>query len=128
MQKLVLVIDDNDEFREILAELLNLNGFEVNLADSGTMALKLLNERIPDLIMCDIVMSEMGGYEVLNAIRTNKQFRDIPFIFSTALSEKADRLKSELNNVNHYLVKPYNETELIACINKCLNDVTSKIR
>lgn len=120
MNKVILLIEDNADILESAAELLTLDGYEVMQAYSGEQALKIIETQAPDLIICDIVMAGMDGYEVARFIKNTAQTQNIPFIFSTAKSEKQDRQKATDLGINFYLTKPFNEEELIDCIEKCL--------
>ncbi|MEO6520807.1 MAG: response regulator [Mucilaginibacter sp.] len=118
--KTILLIDDNEDIRESTAELLQLSGFHTHIADSGKTGLVMAIELQPDLVICDIVMSEMDGYEVYNSLKQNHLTAHICLLFSTAKAEDSDRLRAEKIGVHHYLVKPFDEDELIRCIRKCL--------
>lgn len=120
MKKMILLIEDNQAIRESAAELLVLDGYEVLEATSGELALPMIEAKKPDLIICDIVMSGMDGYDVyayLKSIHNN-----IPFIFSTAKSEKRDRQKAVDMGVKYWLTKPFDEAELLQCIVNCLSE------
>lgn len=128
MPTAILIIEDDEEFREVLAELLTLHGFAVTTADCGTKGLDCVNRQMPDLIICDIIMPEMDGYEVLHRLRENERTRNIPFIFSTVKSEHSDRQEAERNQVSNYLIKPYDEAELLDCIKSCLQSYSNDKR
>ncbi|MCJ8208619.1 response regulator [Mucilaginibacter sp. RS28] len=119
MKKKVLLIEDNQDIRESAAELLALCGFEVFVAESGEEGLLLIRNQ-PDVVISDVVMQNMSGYEVFNRLQADESTRNIPFIFTTALSEKKDQLKAFELGVQNYLIKPYDERELLSCIKKCL--------
>lgn len=116
--KSILLIEDNVDVRESAAELLNLEGFNMITTDCGENALELAEEHLPDIIICDILMPGMSGYNVCATLRQIN--REIPFIFMTAKSENADRQKAKDIGVENYLIKPFDGYELINCINKCL--------
>jgi len=118
MKKVILLIEDNTAIRESAAELLCMDGFEVLEAVSGETALPIIESQPPDLIICDIVMCGMDGYDVYKYLKRRR--KNIPFIFSTAKSEKSDRQKAHDLGVTHYLIKPFEETELLQCIENCL--------
>ncbi|MGN6180966.1 MAG: response regulator transcription factor [Mucilaginibacter sp.] len=120
MKKVILLIEDNQAIRESAAELLMLDGYDVLQADSGELALPMIEADKPDLIICDIVMSGIDGYEVYSYLR--RTHNNIPFIFSTAKSEKRDRQKAIDMGVRYYLTKPFDEMELLQCIERCLLD------
>ena len=120
MKKIILIIEDNELIRENMSELLLLEGFSVITADCGAAAILLAQSQQPDLIICDIVMPGMDGYEVLNILRKNKFTFKIPFLFSTAHSQNRDMQKARLLGIENYLIKPFDGNELINCIEKCL--------
>lgn len=120
MDKLILLIEDNPDLRENLAELLTLDGFRLVTANSGINGLGIAKELLPDLIICDIMMPGLDGYEVFSALRKNWKTSNIPFIFSTSKSENADKKKAQELGVDHYLIKPFDEVELLACIEQSL--------
>lgn len=119
MKKVILLIEDNQAIRESTAELLVLDGFDVLEASSGELALPMIEAQNPDLIICDIIMSGMDGYDVYSYLRNTRN--NIPFIFSTAKSEKRDKQKAKDMGINYYLTKPFDENELLQCIEDCLS-------
>lgn len=122
MKKNVLLVEDNDDIRESAAELLVLEGFEITAADSGEKALEMVKTHKPDLIICDIIMSGMDGYQFFTSLQQNEKTKNIPFIFSTAKSEKVDREKATSLGVEYYLIKPFDEDSLMNTIKKCLQE------
>lgn len=122
MPCLILLIEDNDDIRKNAVELLELEGYRVLAAGNGSRALELIGEQIPDLIVCDVVMPGMGGYEFFTALQNDPATRYVPFIFATAQSERSDLDKALTHGVRHYLVKPFDDKELLACIDNCLQN------
>lgn len=120
MNESILVVEDNDEIREGTSELLALEGFQVTTADCGIAAISLTDKHIPDLIICDIVMPGMDGFELLIFLRKDKRTQMIPFIFSTAKSEPLDKKRAKDLGVTSYLIKPFDGHQLLACIKKTL--------
>lgn len=118
MKRTILFIEDNQDIRESAGELLTLEGYEVIEAASGAAALSFIENQQPDVIVCDIVMDGMDGYEVYD--RVNKKYVGIPFVFTTAKSEQKDRQKALDMGVRFYVTKPYEDTELLGCIKACL--------
>lgn len=111
---LILLIDDVLQNLQVLSESLRQEGFRITGASSGPGAFKLLERVTPDLILCDIMMPEMDGYEVTRKLKANPQTRDIPVIFLTAKSESKDIIKGfEAGGVD-YITKPFNTAELQA--------------
>lgn len=121
MGKIILFIEDNEDIRESAAELLALQGFDVITANGGKEALRIIAENLPDLIICDIVMSGMDGFSVYEAVKNDLRTSSVPFVFSTARIEKEDRQKAQAIGVNDYLIKPFSDQELLNSINKCLS-------
>lgn len=118
MRKVILLIEDNFAIRESIAELMMLDGYDVLEAESGEAGLAMIGIQKPDLIICDILMTGMDGYEVYDRIR--RDHHDIPFVFASAKAERRDRQKAMDMGVQHYLTKPFNEEELMQCIKACL--------
>ena len=116
----ILVIEDNKEIRENVCELLQLEGYNVLFAVNGKLGLALAKESHPDLILCDIWMPEMGGYEVFNDLKKEAATSTIPFVFVTA---SADRREVEIGlnmGAHAYIRKPFQEQELFDTIKECL--------
>ncbi len=86
----ILFIEDESGFRQVIAELLLKHGFEVLEAADGKEGLRCAAESLPDLILCDLLMPEMNGYEVLAALQREERLADIPILFLTAQSEPAE--------------------------------------
>lgn len=112
----VLVIEDNNEIRENVIEILELAGYEVTVASNGTQGVALANKDMPDIILCDIMMPELDGYGVLYLLNKNPQTTNIPFIFITAKSERLDLRKGMEMGADDYLTKPFGRLELLNAI------------
>lgn len=107
----ILVIEDNNLIRETVLELLQSRGFEAVGAENGKVGIELAAE-IPDLILSDVMMPELNGFEVFAAVRSHPATASIPFIFMTASEmEKALELKAD-----GYLQKPCSLAEMLAAI------------
>ncbi len=120
MVPLIMAIDDNPEVTNILSLMLSSRGYEVVTAEGGAEALGLMEERRPDLILCDIMMPEMDGFEVFRRVREHPQWRILPFVFLTARSDMDARTYSRELGVEAYIMKPFDRGELIAVINGLL--------
>ena len=118
MKKFILLIEDNEPIRENTAELLELADYEVLAANGGKNGLEMISERKPDLILCDIAMPQMDGYEFLRAVREDYGLSSTPFIFFTAFSEKSDIQKGLKLGANDFVVKPFEPDELISLIGR----------
>ena len=118
MKKRILIIEDNEDIRENTAELLTLVGYYVVTANNGTDGVALIAEMLPDVIICDVVMPGMNGYEVFDWLLQNHSMKKIRFILSTAQSERSHFDKAREVGIENYLVKPFNESELINSIER----------
>lgn len=120
--KTILLIEDNPDIRENTCELLELDGYEVLVAESGEAGLRLAKEKLPGLIICDIVMRGMDGYGVLKEIRRHKKTTDIPVIFLTASPKpKVDETCASLG-YTAFIRKPFSEEDLLESISNCLQE------
>jgi two-component system, sensor histidine kinase and response regulator len=113
----ILVIEDEPDLRELVEEILVSAGFEAIVADNGLEGVRLATEHKPDLIISDIRMPELSGYQVLERIRQNSDLVDIPFIFLTSSADlKSQRLGMNLG-ADDFLAKPFDKVELLAAVN-----------
>lgn len=112
----VLVIEDARALREDIVEMLSLEGFEALGAENGRVGVELANKERPGLIVCDIMMPEKDGYEVLEDIRRNPHTATIPFIFLTAKTEKVNVRHGMMLGADDYLTKPFRIGELFESI------------
>lgn len=119
-QPKILVIEDQDDVRENIVELLELSHYKVASAPNGKQGVKMALENPPDLILCDIMMPEMDGYEVLYLLMKNPTTNSLPFIFLTAKAEKEDFRKGMNLGADDYITKPYEEMELLRAIERRL--------
>jgi len=103
----VLIVDDTEENIDILVESLS-NEYEIRVATNGKRALKLIDIEKPDLVLLDIMMPEMDGYDLCRRLKSNQQTADIPVIFLTALSETRDEAKGLALGAVDYIIKPFN--------------------
>jgi len=116
MSKKVLIIEDNNDIRENIAEILELAGYAVFTADNGKTGVDLALKNFPDIILCDIMMPELDGYGVLYMLNKNPQMAAIPFIFLTAKAERPDLRKGMEMGADDYLTKPFDDMELLNAI------------
>ncbi|MDP4262240.1 MAG: response regulator [Bacteroidota bacterium] len=120
MKECILLVEDNDPNRETTVELLELLQYEVIVARDGKQGLDMFREKTPDLILTDIMMPVMDGYEFLEAIRKDHQPISAPFIFVTASSEKKDIERCMRMGASGYITKPFQGDELIRLIRNAL--------
>lgn len=121
MKQKILIIEDNLEIREDIAELLEFAGYDVITADDGISGLQLAKDLLPDLVVCDIGMKEMDGYGVLTGVKRNLLTSQVAFLFCTARSDKKDAQRAKESGVDTYLVKPFSEAELLSAVETCMH-------
>ena len=128
--KKVLFIEDDTVVRENTAELLELADYEVITAANGKSGVAIAKQEHPDIIVCDIMMPEMDGYGVLQALANDPETQQIPFIFLSAKTEHKDIRRGMDLGADDYLTKPFEEEELISAIESRLAKVAilNKIR
>jgi diguanylate cyclase len=112
----ILVIEDEESIRTNLLETLTEENFTAIGAKNGREGIALAETSLPNLILCDVMMPEFDGYEVLKSIQNNPKTATIPFIFLTALGEKNDLRKGMNSGADDYLSKPYSIDELLQAI------------
>lgn len=112
----ILVIEDNTDIRENIAEILELDGYTVLQAANGKEGIKAAIAEIPELIICDIMMPELDGYGVLHILARKPELANTPFIFLTAKAERADIRKGMTLGADDYLTKPFDDTELLDAV------------
>jgi two-component system sensor histidine kinase/response regulator len=112
----ILVIDDVPEVREVIVNVLEAGGHEGIAAPDAMTALELIRERVPDLIICDIMMPKMDGYELLEKLRSEPETMIVPFIFLTAKSDKTDQRRGMLLGADDYITKPFSVHELLKAV------------
>ena len=100
--------------------MLTQEGFEIVEAKDGIEALAKFNEITPDLVLLDIIMPGMDGYQVLSTLKNNENLKNIPVIMLTAKDTLLDKLKGKMSGSDAYLTKPFTSEELMAKINKYL--------
>jgi two-component system alkaline phosphatase synthesis response regulator PhoP len=113
MGKKVLIVDDEEIIRKFLRINLLKWGYEVKEAMDGVQALEQLGNDNYDLLICDILMPNKNGWEVLKAVRSNPKTKDIPVIILTAKNEDADMFKGYELGTNYYMTKPFTKDQLL---------------
>jgi len=112
----VLLVEDEAALRETLEEILELNDFEVKVAESGEEALEVINTWIPDLIVSDIMMPGMTGFDLIKKVHEQPKLAETPFIFLSALASREDQNKGLDAGAKGYITKPFKSAELITLI------------
>jgi DNA-binding NarL/FixJ family response regulator len=114
--KKILVIEDEPEMRRNITALLRYHGYELVAAENGRQGIATAHREKPDLILCDVMMPELDGHAVLQALQTETSLAQVPFIFLTAKGEKDD-LRSGMNlGADDYLTKPVASADLLSAI------------
>jgi len=121
--KKLLLIEDDVTVRENTAELLELSNYDVITASNGKLGIDKAKQEVPDIIICDIMMPEIDGYGVLEALSKNPSTLNIPFIFLSAKTEHKDIRKGMDLGADDYLTKPFEEEELLSAIESRLAKV-----
>jgi two-component system sensor histidine kinase/response regulator len=121
----ILVIEDDASVLDNILDTLEAAGYQVNSASNGRIGLEYLRKQIPDLIICDVMMPEITGYEVLKTIRKDRKTTAIPFIFLTAKIERSDQRGGMELGADDYLTKPFTQRELLSAIETQLQKRTT---
>lgn len=103
----ILLVEDDEFLAELYATKLNLENFTVTLAVDGEKGLKMIKETVPDLILLDIILPKMDGFEILKKIKTDKVLKKIPVILLTNLSQKDEVKKGLALGADDYLIKAH---------------------
>ena len=114
--KKILIIEDNVDVRENTADILEIADYKVMTAENGKVGVEIAKQQHPDIIICDIMMPELDGYEVLKKLREHSNTSQIPFIFLTAKTGKIDMRKGMNLGADDYLTKPFTDNELLEAI------------
>ena len=110
----ILIVDDTPRNLQLLGVTLSQEGYRISMAQGGMQALSAVQQTTPDLILLDVIMPEIDGFEVCKRLKENPEIRDVPIVFLTAKTEAEDILQGfELGAVD-YITKPFNMTELLA--------------
>ena len=116
----ILVVDDNEMNRDLLARHIERQGHTVTVAANGRQALEIIKTRCFHLVILDIMMPEMNGYQVLQHLKGNDNWRDIPVIMISAMDEMDSVVRCIEMGASDYLPKPFNPVLLRARISSCL--------
>ena len=120
MSKKVLIVDDEKDLVDMLKLRIEAMGYEVYSAFDGQEGLAKAREIKPDLIVLDIMMPKMNGYEVCRFLKFDDEFKDIPIIMLTARGQEADKQLGEEVGADEYITKPFDSNELVEKIKSIL--------
>ncbi len=127
MPRKILTCDDEKHIVRLIQVNLERQGYEVITAFNGAECLELVAADRPDLIVLDVMMPEMTGFEVLEALKKNPETAEIPVIMLTARAQDADVLRGWQSGVECYLTKPFNPMELIAFVKRIFSMEDNKV-
>ena len=116
MSKCILIVEDQEDNRRILRDLLTSAGFELLEATTGEEGVRLAQARRPDLILMDIQMPVLDGYEATRRIKTDPELRHIPIIVVTSYALSGDDVKAQAAGADAYVAKPFSPRNLLAKI------------
>ena len=116
----ILVIEDELTIRTNITLMLRGEGYSVRGAENGRRGLEMAREETPDLILCDVMMPEIDGFGVLEALRSEPRFADLPFVFLTALDDRASMRRGMTQGANDFLTKPFARKELLETVSSQL--------
>jgi DNA-binding NarL/FixJ family response regulator len=119
-QKRLLLIDDDPNLILLVKDYLEFRGYEVITAENGREALEVLDDNLPDLIICDVMMPEMDGYAFVEHVRRDQRTSWIPVLFLSAKGQSQDKVKGLNTGADVYMVKPFEPEELVAQVEASL--------
>ena len=121
--KRILCIEDEPEMIDLIQLILGRRGFEVSGATGGKAGLQAVREQLPDLVLLDLMMPDMDGWEVYQQMKADESTRNIPVIVVTAKAQSIDKvLGLHIAKVDDYIAKPFSPQELLTSVEKILND------
>ncbi len=116
----VLLVEDSPVQREMISGILQDNGWQVTLAADGIEALEQMQKSSPDLVVLDIVMPRMNGYEVCRRLKSDPKTRNVPVVMCSSKGEEFDRYWGMKQGADAYIAKPFQPVELIGTIKQLL--------
>lgn len=120
--KRILCIEDDQEMVDLIRLILSRRGYEVKGAGGGVEGLQIIRNEIPDLVLLDLMMPDMDGWEVFQQMRSDERIRHIPVIVVTAKAQNIDKvLGLHIAKVNDYISKPFSPQDLLSSIEKVFN-------
>ncbi|MDP3241247.1 MAG: response regulator [Reyranella sp.] len=122
MSKKILVVEDTEDNRQILRDLLGMAGYEVVEANNGAQGVAMAAEHRPDLILMDIQMPVMDGYEATRRIKADPALVSIPVIAVTSYALSGDEAKTRAAGCDGYIAKPYSPRQMLATVREILGD------
>ncbi|HCD51065.1 MAG TPA: response regulator [Balneolaceae bacterium] len=122
MSKKILLIEDDALVRDSIVDLLMIGGFDVDVAENGKVGLERIEQSHPDLVICDVMMPVMDGYEVLEELKRSGKINELYFMFLSAKSREADMQKGMELGAHDYFFKPFRNMELLDKVEQVLSN------
>jgi Response regulators consisting of a CheY-like receiver domain and a winged-helix DNA-binding domain len=119
-QRRIMVVEDDHLILRQIAFNLESHGYSVDTAVNGVEAIKRMMNSRPDLLITDIMMPEMDGYELVSSVRADPELKDVPIIMLTARTQDDDMMQGYQSGTDLYLTKPFNPSELITFVDRIL--------
>lgn len=120
MSKLILIVEDSPTDLHIAEKVCTDNGFQVVHTDQGEEALKIAEEKQPDLILLDVILPNENGFQICRAIKKNPATENIKVIMVTSKSGESDKFWGKKQGADEYVAKPYEESTLLEAIQKVI--------
>ena len=120
MKKTILIVDDERDLVEVLKLKLETEGYSTNEAYDGNAALEQVRQKRPDLILLDIMMPELNGYQVCRELKKDPNYKDIPIMMLTAKAQESDKFWGIETGADEYITKPFDFKKLLESIRKFL--------
>ncbi|MCK5335337.1 MAG: response regulator [Gammaproteobacteria bacterium] len=117
----ILIVDDSPTQRQALVNILKKNNIDVIIAEDGQQGVDMSRSDLPDLILMDVVMPGLNGFQATRHISNHDSTKDIPIIMLTSKDQETDRVWAERQGAKDYIVKPAQEKELMSIISTLLN-------
>ena len=119
-KKKILVVDDEPNILKLISFILKNNGYEVMEASNGSECLEMVREEKPDLIVLDVMMPKIDGFEVAKKIKSNSATRGIPILMLSSKAQFEDKMKGIDSGAMDYVTKPFDKQELLEKVMECL--------
>jgi len=123
-QKRLMLVDDDPNLILLVRDYLEFRGYDVVTAENGVIALEILDDELPDLMICDIMMPEMDGYSLVKKVREDPRTVGIPVLFLSAKGQSQDKVKGLNTGADVYIVKPFEPEELVAQVESSLRQAS----
>ena len=118
--KKILLVDDEPDIRLTVSKRLMTKGYRVTEAENGKIALDIIEKQVPDLVILDVMMPELNGYQVCRKLRERSETKELPVLMLTAKDQTTDRFWAEEVGVTEYITKPFEDEELLAAVQRLL--------